>query len=74
MRLSAVASERLKQLRITTGIPYEILVDVMIRNWDSLPVRTQTAFIKEAQQIRASRLLAGQQKTMDTMQRKYASR
>jgi predicted DNA binding CopG/RHH family protein len=74
MRLSIAASERLKQLRVTTGIPYEILVDVMIRNWDSLPVRTQTAFLKEAQQIRASRLLAGQQKTMNTMQRKYASK
>ena len=74
MRLSTAASERLKQLRVTTGIPYEILVDVMIRNWDNLPVRTQAAFLKEAQQVRASRLLAGQQKTMDTMQRKYASK
>lgn len=74
MRLSREAVESLRQLRATTGVPYEILVDVMIRNWDKLPQRTRTAYLQQAQQVRASRLIAGQEKTMKTMKAKYLSR
>ncbi|WP_460203338.1 hypothetical protein [Scytonema sp. NUACC21] len=42
MRLSIKAVEKLQNFRATTGIPYEILVDVMIRNWENLPQRTQS--------------------------------
>lgn len=73
MRLSAEAVESLRQLRATTGIPYEILVDVMIRNWDSLPQRTRTAYLQQAKQARMQRLIAGQEKTMKTMQQKYSN-
>ena len=74
MRLSTEAVESLRQLRATTGVPYEILVDVMIRNWDKLPQRTRTAYLQQAQEIRAERLIAGQEKTMKTMRTKYLAR
>ena len=71
MRLSAKAAERLRQLRADTGIPYEILVDVMIRHWDELAKKTKSEYMKEATAIRQARLLAGQQKAIQTMQQKY---
>lgn len=71
MRLSREAVESLRQLRATTGIPYEILVDVMIRNWDNLPQRTRAAYLQQAKQVRIERLIAGQEKTMKTMRTKY---
>ncbi len=72
MRVSQESYERLREFRGETGIPYEILVDVMVRNWDSLPKRTQNAYLKESQQVRAQRLIAGQQKAMLTTQQKYS--
>lgn len=72
MRLSAEAVETLKQLRVTTGVPYEILVDVMIRNWNNLPGRTQNSYLQQAKQARMRRLLAGQEKTMKTIKGKYS--
>lgn len=72
MRLSAEAVETLKQLRVTTGVPYEILVDVMIRNWDNLPGRTQNSYLQQAKEARMRRLLAGQEKTMKTIRDKYS--
>ncbi|MDJ0508962.1 MAG: hypothetical protein QNJ64_06885 [Crocosphaera sp.] len=72
MRVSQESYERLREFRGDTGIPYEILVDVMVRNWDSLPKRTQNAYLKESQQVRAQRLIAGQQKAMLTTQQKYS--
>lgn len=71
MRLSTLAADRLRRLRIDTGIPYEILVDVMIRNWDNLPVRIKAAYLKQAKLERNTRLIAGQEKTMKTMRKKY---
>lgn len=72
MRLSKESAERLRQFRGDTGIPYEILVDVLVRNWDSLPPKTQKAYLEETQQLRAQRLIAGQAKAMLTTQQKYA--
>lgn len=71
MRLSADSLERLRQLRVETGLPYEILVDVMIRNWDKLPQRTQSVYLKEAKDIRGQRLIAGQIKTLQAIQTKH---
>lgn len=71
MRLSSEAVESLRQLRANTGVPYEILVDVMIRNWDNLPQRTRGAYLQQAKQVRIERLIAGQEKTMKTMRTKY---
>lgn len=71
MRLSSEAASKLRQFRAETGIPYEIMVDVMIRNWSSLPNRTKTAYLKQAKQIRQMRLMAGQEKTLKTMRQKY---
>ena len=71
MRLSVEAAENLRKLRVETGIPYEILVDVMIRNWDNLPTRIRAAYLKQAKQVRSQRLMAGQEKTIQTMRKKY---
>ena len=67
MRLSTEAVACLHSLRVTTGIPYEILVDVMIRNWDDLPVKLQKQYLSEAKQVRIQRLIAGQDKAMQTV-------
>ena len=67
MRLSAEAVACLHSLRVTTGIPYEILVDVMIRSWDDLPVKLQKQYLSEAKQVRIQRLIAGQDKAMQTV-------
>ena len=72
MRLSSEAASTLRQFRAETGIPYEIIVDVMIRNWSNLPNRTKTGYLKQARQIRQMRLMAGQEKTLATMRQKYS--
>jgi hypothetical protein len=72
MRLSTQAVERLQAFRHKTGLPYEILVDVMINNWDNLPQRIQSNYLQQAKQLRASRLIAGQEKTMKTIRAKYS--
>lgn len=74
MRLSAESFEKLRQLRVNTGLPYEILVDVMIRHWDNLPQRTQAAYLKEAQSIRGERLIEGQLKALQSIQTKHSTR
>ena len=74
MRLSIEVVESLRQLRATTGVPYEILVDVMIRNWDKLPQPIKAAYLQQAKQVRIERLMAGQEKTMKTMRTKYLDR
>ncbi len=71
MRLSSEAVDTLRQMRATTGVPYEILVDVMIRNWDKLPQRARAAYLQQAKQVRGERLIAGQEKTMKTIRTKY---
>lgn len=72
MRLSSEAASVLRQFRAETGIPYEIIVDVMVRNWSSLPNRTKAGYLKQARQIRQMRLVAGQEKTLETMRQKYS--
>jgi predicted DNA binding CopG/RHH family protein len=66
MRLSAEAVQRLKRWRLQTGLPYEILVDVLIRGQDT-PTPAQ---VEEARKIRHSRLLEGKRKALDNSQRK----
>jgi short-subunit dehydrogenase involved in D-alanine esterification of teichoic acids len=48
-----------QKFRANTGIPYEILVEVMIRNWENLPQRTQSNYLQQAKQLRINRLMAG---------------
>ena len=70
MRLSAEAVNRLRELRTVTELPYEVLVDVMIRNWDTLPTKIQKQYLSEAKQSRIQRLIAGQDKAMTTVRRR----
>jgi predicted DNA binding CopG/RHH family protein len=70
MRLSASAVDRLRSLRVTTGIPYEVLVDVMIQNWNNLPSSIQQSYLLEAKQRRIQRLIAGQDKAMQTVKQR----
>jgi len=71
MRLSREAADRLKQLRAETKLPYEVLVDVMIRNWDDLPASIRRDYLQQAKSVRAQRLIAGQLKTVASLQEKY---
>ncbi len=71
MRLSPEAATKLKQLREETKLPYEVLVDVMIRNWDELPKPFKKDYLEQAKQVRAQRLIAGQIKTVKSLQEKY---
>lgn len=70
MRLSAEAVNRLRELRTVTELPYEVLVDVMIRNWDTLPAKIQKQYLFEAKQSRIQRLIAGQDKAMTTVRKR----
>jgi hypothetical protein len=70
MRLSAEAVNRLRELRTVTELPYEVLVDVMIRNWDTLPAKIQKQYLSEAKQSRIQRLIAGQDKAMTTVRKR----
>jgi hypothetical protein len=70
MRLSAEAVNRLRELRTVTELPYEVLVDVMIRNWDTLPAKIQRQYLSEAKQSRIQRLIAGQDKAMTTVRKR----
>ena len=66
MRLSPVAAEQLRSLRLNTGIPYEIIVDVLIRHFEELPTNIQQDFLEEAKEIRLRRLIVGQNKALNT--------
>lgn len=70
MRLSKEAVNKLRELRTTTELPYEVLVDVMIRNWDNLPALIQKHYLSEARRSRVQRLIAGQDKAMKTVRNK----
>lgn len=71
MRLSAEAAAKLKQFRTDTGIPYEILVEVLVLNFERLPERTRKAYLDQARELRVSRLIAGQEKALETMKSKF---
>lgn len=66
MRLSPEAAEQLRSLRLNTGIPYEIIVDVLIRHFEELPKNIQQDFLEEAKEIRLRRLIVGQNKALNT--------
>jgi len=66
MRLSPDAAEQLKSLRLNTGIPYEIIVDVLIRRFEELPENIRQTCLEEAKEIRLRRLVAGQNKALNT--------
>jgi hypothetical protein len=70
MHLSVTAFDALKQFRLDTGIPYEILVEVMTLNFAQLPERTRKAYLDQAQEIRTQRLIAGQEKALETVRAK----
>ena len=66
MRLSPEAAEQLRSLRLNTGIPYEIIVDVLIRHFEEFPKNLQQDFLEEAKEIRLRRLIVGQNKALNT--------
>lgn len=73
MRLSQGAATKLKQFRADTGIPYEILVEVLVLNFDLLPERSRKAYLEQARELRMQRLLSGQEKALETMRAKARS-
>ena len=66
MRLLEETKKKLIALKTETSIPYEVIVDVMVRHWDELSERTKSKIIKLAQAERHTRLIEGQQKSMQT--------
>lgn len=61
MRLSTEAAQKLKDWRYMTGLPYEILVDVLIRNTTEIP----EPYLDQAREIRQQRLLEGKEKALE---------
>jgi hypothetical protein len=72
MRLSPEAAEQLRSLRLNTGIPYEIIVDVLIRHFEGLPKSIQQDFLEEAKEIRLRRLIVGQNKALNTTRQRLS--
>jgi len=70
MRLSEEAASVLKRFRLDEGIPYEILVEIMILNFHQLPERIRKAYLEQGKELRTQRLIAGQEKALETMKSK----
>ena len=64
MRILAETKKKLINLKNETGVPYEILVEVMIKNWEQLSDENKANIIKQSQSERNIRLLEGKQKSM----------
>lgn len=73
MRLSETAVDRLRSFRATTGLPYEILVDVLICNLDRLPSEMQQNLLSQIKQLRLQRLVSGQNKGLETAKQKLSA-
>lgn len=70
MRLSEESVVKLRTLKLSTGIPYEVIVDSFIRNWDILPETLMNQVLIEAKEERIKRLVAGQEKATKTARKK----
>lgn len=70
MRLSEESAAKLRTLKITTGIPYEVIVDSFIRRWEVLPEELTNQILVEAKEERIKRLVAGQEKATKTVRKK----
>lgn len=73
MRLSETSVGRLRSFRADTGLPYEILVDVMICNLDKLPSEIQKDLLSQVKQLRLQRLVTGQNKGLETAKQKLSA-
>lgn len=70
MRLSEESAAKLRTLKMTTGIPYEVIVDSFIRRWEVLPEELTNQILVEAKEERVRRLIAGQEKATKTVRKK----
>lgn len=70
MRLSEESVVKLRTMKLSTGIPYEVIVDSFIKNWDILPEPLMNQFLIEAKEERIKRLVAGQEKATKTARKK----
>lgn len=69
LELSIEATRSLHQIRTDYGVPAEILVDVILRNWSDLPNWAKQKHLGLAHQTQVERLLAGQQRTIQSIER-----
>ena len=70
MRLSAISVQKLRSLKSDTGLPYEVIVDTLIKQWDDLEPEFKQLILSSAKEERVRRLVAGQEKaTQTTMKR-----
>lgn len=72
LTLSPEASACLSQIRCEYGVPAEILVDVIIRNWSDLPDWAKQTHLGLSHQIQVERLLSGQHRTIQSIERLLA--
>lgn len=72
LKLSPEATQRLHQIQAESGALPEILVDVIIRHWDELPDWAKQKHLGLAHQIRVDQILAGQQRTIQSIERLLA--
>lgn len=70
MRLSEGSVAKLRGLKMSTGIPYEVILDSFIRNWEVLPTALMDQILMEAKEERIKRLVAGQEKATKTVRKK----
>lgn len=70
MRLSEESVAKLRTLKMSTGIPYEVIVDSFIRNWEVLPESLINQILIEAKEERIKRLVAGQEKAAKTVRKR----
>ncbi len=64
IRILKETKTKLLELKLETGIPYEILIEVLVGQWDELSNRTQKKIVRLGQIERNQRLAEGQQKSM----------
>lgn len=72
LELSLEASHCLRQIQANYGVPPEILVDVIIQNWQDLPDWAQQKHLGLTHQIQVGKLLEGQQRTIRSIERLLA--
>ncbi|MEN9230107.1 MAG: hypothetical protein Q6L68_04315 [Thermostichus sp. DG02_5_bins_236] len=68
LKCSADMLEKLGSLQNSTGLPGEILVEVLVDHWEQLPKSVQQDCLMQAHRIRVERLVISQNHTIATIE------
>lgn len=69
IQLSPEAKSKLDQLQTSTGIPADILINIMIQTWDQFPEGVQTLILSKANQLHVEQLRNAQNQTIAAIER-----